>query len=118
MLGGWARGVHQEYRYLMLRLVGMKRKHVMGSDPRGVSLNEEGDGLRRLGQPRASQGALVVKNPPAKAGDTGLTPGSGRSPGGGNGNPLQYTWLENPTDRGSWQTTVHGVTKSRTRLSD
>ena len=118
MLGGWARGVHQEYRYLMLRLVGMKRKHVMGSDPRGVSLNEEGDGLRRLGQPRASQGALVVKNPPAKAGDTGLTPGSGRSPGGGNGNPLQYTWLENPTDRGSWQATVHGVTKSRTRLSD
>ena len=45
MLGGWARGVHQEYRYLMLQLVGMKRKHVMGSDPRGVSLKEEGDGL-------------------------------------------------------------------------
>ena len=72
--------------------------------------------MRRLGQPRASQVALAVKNPPANAGDTGLTPGSGRSPGGGNGNPLQYTCLENPTDRGAWQATVHGVTKSRTRL--
>ena len=47
---------------------------------------------------------LSVKNPPAKAGvtrDVGLIPGSGRSPAGGNGNPLQYSWLENPTDRGA-----------------
>ena len=47
-----------------------------------------------------------------------LIPGSGGFPGEGNGNPLQYSCLENPTDRGAWQATVHGVTKSRTRLSD
>ena len=63
----------------------------------------------------------MVKNPPANtrdAGDMGLTPGSGRSPGGVNGNPLQYSCLENPTDRGAWWATVHGVAKSQTRLSD
>jgi len=48
--------------------------------------------------------------------ETGSTPGLGRSPGVGNGNPLQYSWLENSTDRGAWQTTVHGVAKSLTRL--
>ena len=52
------------------------------------------------------------------AGDLGSIRGSGRSPGGGNGNSLQYSCLENPMDRGAWQATVHGVTKSRTRLSD
>ena len=52
------------------------------------------------------------------AGDLGLIPGSGRSPGGEKGNPLQYSCLENPVDRGAWWATVHGVTKSRTRLSD
>ena len=59
----------------------------------------------------------VVKNPPANPGDTrnsGLIPGSGRSPGEGNGNPLQYSCLENSMDRGAWQTTVHGLTKSQT----
>ena len=70
----------------------------------------------------ASQVALVVKNPPANAGDargTGLIPGSGRSPGGGRGNPLWYSCLENPTDRGAWQDIIHGVTKGWThkRLS-
>jgi len=45
----------------------------------------------------------VVKNPPANAGDSGLIPGLGRSPGGGNGNPLQYSCLEDPMDRGAWQ---------------
>ena len=67
----------------------------------------------------ASQVVLVVKNPPANAGDLrdeGLIPGWGRSPGGGNGNPLQYLCLENPTVRGAWHATVHGVTKSWTRL--
>ena len=49
-------------------------------------------------------------------GDLGLIPGSGRSPGGGHGNPLQYSCLENPMDRGAWWATVHGVTKSQTRL--
>ena len=51
-------------------------------------------------------------------GDAGLIPGSGKSPGGGNDNPLQYPCLENPMDRGAWQDTVHGITKSRTRLSN
>ena len=63
-------------------------------------------------------GGSVVKNLPADAGDTGLIPGSGRSPGGGNGSPLQSSCLENPLDRGAWWATVHGVTKSWTRLSD
>ena len=65
-------------------------------------------------------GGSVVKNPPTNArnlGDTGLVPGLGRSPGGGNGNPLQYSCLENSMDRGSWQTRVHAVAKSQTRLS-
>ena len=53
----------------------------------------------------------VVKNPPANAGDTSLIPGLERSPGVGNGNPLQYSCLENPIDRGTWRATVHGVTK-------
>ena len=62
---------------------------------------------------------LVLKNPSANAGDirvTGLTPGLKRSPGEGNGNPLQYFCLENPMDRGAWWATVHGVTKSWTLL--
>ena len=59
---------------------------------------------------------LVVKNSPAKAGDLGSIPGSGRSPRGGHGNPLQYSCLENPKDRGAWQATVHRVEKSGTRL--
>ena len=61
--------------------------------------------------------ALVVKNQPANAGDTGdvgSIPGSGRSPGEGNSNPLQNSCLENPTNRGAWQATVHRVTKSLT----
>ena len=53
----------------------------------------------------------VVKKPPANAGNAGLIPRSGRFPGGGNGNPLQYSCLGNPMDRGTWQTTFHGVTK-------
>ena len=60
---------------------------------------------------------LVVKNLPASARDirdTGLIPGSGRSPGEGNGNPLQYSCLENPMDRGAWQAIVLRVTRSRT----
>ena len=63
---------------------------------------------------RTSQVALVVKNLPANAGDP--VSGSGRSPGGGHGNPRQYSCPENSMDRGAWQTTVHGVTKSQTRL--
>ena len=65
----------------------------------------------------ASQKVLVVKNLPANSGDlrdTGSVPGSGRFPGGGNGNPLQYSSWENPVERGAWQATVNGVTKSQT----
>ena len=58
-------------------------------------------------------GGSVVKNPPAKAGDMGLIPGWGRSPGEGNGNPFQYSCLENPMDRRVLSATVHGVTKSQ-----
>ena len=61
-------------------------------------------------------GCSAVKNPPANAGDVGLIPGLGRSPGEGNGNPLQYSCLENPMDRGAWWATVHGVTKNETGL--
>ena len=59
----------------------------------------------------------MVKKPPANAGDLGSMPGLGRSPGGGRGNPLQYSCLENPMDRGAsvWAT-VHGVAKSQTQL--
>ena len=67
----------------------------------------------------ASRLALVVKNPPANAGDIrniSSYPELGRSPGGGHDNPLQYACLENPMDRGAWQITVHGVTKSQTSL--
>ena len=62
-------------------------------------------------------GGMVVKNLPANAGDrgdVGSIPGSGRCPGEGHGNPLQYSCLENPTDKGAWQATVHGVTESQT----
>ena len=63
-------------------------------------------------QLRTSEGfpdGSVVKNPPASAGEVGSIPGSGRSSGEGNGNPLQYSCLENPKDRGAWWATVHGV---------
>ena len=71
---------------------------------------------------RASRVALVVRNLPANAGDAGDTegvgsvPGSGRCPGGGHDNPLQYSCLENSMDRGGWQATVHRVAKSWTQL--
>ena len=64
-----------------------------------------------------SQVMLVVKNLPANAEDIRdavLIPGLGRSPGVENGNPLQYSWLENPMDRGTWWATVHGIVKSQT----
>ena len=59
-------------------------------------------------------GDSEVKTPPANAGDTGSISGSGRSPGGGNGNPFQYSCLGNSTDRGAWWATVHGVAESDT----
>ena len=68
----------------------------------------------KVGFPGGSDGKASAYN----AGDPGSIPGSGRSPGEGNGNPLQYSCLENPVDGGAWLATVHGVAKSRTRLSD
>ena len=68
---------------------------------------------------RASQAVIVVKNLPVNVGDirdVGSIPRSGRSPGEGNGSPLQYSCLENPRDRGAWRATVYSVTKSRTWL--
>ena len=73
------------------------------------------------------QGIMVIKDFPGgsdskesacNAGDPGLIPGSARSPGERNGNPLQYSYLENSMDRGAWWATVHGVPKSQTLLSD
>ena len=71
-------------------------------------------GFQTCGFPCSSVG----KESACNGGDLGLIPGLGRSPGEGNGNPLQYYCLENPMDRGAWWATVHGVTESRTRLSD
>ena len=67
-----------------------------------------------MGFPGSSDGKASAYN----AGDPGLIPGLGISPGEGNGNPLQYSCLENLMDGGAWCATVHGVAKSRTRLSD
>ena len=67
-----------------------------------------------VGFPGGSDGKAFAYN----VGDPGLIPGLGRSPGEGNGNPLQYSCLENPMDEGAWLATVHGVAKSQTRLSN
>ena len=61
----------------------------------------------------AFPGGSAVKNPPGNAADVGLVPVSGRLPGGGNGNPLQYSCQENSMDGGAWQAIVHGVSKSQ-----
>ena len=63
-------------------------------------------------------GGSEVKASACTVGDLGLIPGLGRSPGEGNGNPLQYSCLENPMEGGAWQATVHGVAKSRTELNN
>ena len=63
-------------------------------------------------------GGAMLENPPANVGDLGLIPGSERSPGKGNGNPLQYSCLGNPMDRGTWQAVVHGIAKSQIKFSN
>ena len=76
--------------------------------------------VKLVGFPGSSVVKKKKKNPPANArdtGDVGSIPGSRRSPGGGNGNPLQYHCLENPVDRGAWQATVCEITKNRPWLS-
>ena len=70
--------------------------------------------LHKMGFPGGSDGKESTHN----AEDLGTIPGSGRFPGGGHGNPLQYSCLKNPVDRGAWQTTAQVIAKSQTRLSD
>ena len=86
----------------------------MGSNPIWLDLDTD------IHDKRASQVALVVKNLPASSGDVrdvGSIPESGRSPGDGNGDPLQYSCLENSMGRGAWRATVHGVAESQTQLT-
>ena len=113
-------------RRLFLRtLVGMEQSVVVRSNPLGEILSIwKGRAFHLESAVKASlafPGGAVVKNLPAvqelREGDPGSIPGSGRSPGGGNGNPLQYSCLENPMDRGAWQATAHGVPK-QTRFND
>ena len=89
---------------------GMKRMTGMEGHPTDVTL--------RFAKAPGFPGGSEVKASAHNAGGLGLIPGLGRSPGEGNGNPLQYACLENPMDGGAWWATVHRVTKSRTRLSD
>ena len=70
------------------------------------------------GGPAGLPGGSDGKQSASNAGDLGSIPRSGRSPGEGNGSPLQCSCLENPMDRGAWRATVHGVTRSQTRLGD
>ena len=94
------------------------RETAEGSEPR--RRNHHQNTRQPLKSFRASQGGTSGKDLPASAGDirdVGLIPESGRSPGGGHGNPLQYSCLENPMDRGAWRDTVHVVAKSLERLS-
>ena len=78
------------------------------------SLASGGEAFNPGDLPGGSDGKESAYN----VGDPGAIPGSGRSPAEGNGNPLQYSCLENPMDRGTWWATIHGVAKSWTRLSD
>ena len=82
----------------------------------GCWAEEATDAVTRTGASYAVKlgfpGGSLGKNPPAKQEKQGVMPGLGRSPGEGNGNPLKYSCLENPTDRGAWWATVHGVTES------
>ena len=82
------------------------------------SFQINGDYIEGVLRKEASKVAQLVKNLPANARDTGLIPGSGRSPGEGNGNRLQYICLGNPMKRGAWWATVHVVTKGQARVSN
>ena len=79
---------------------------------------KEGTSTEQLGEGKVFSGDSDSKESACNAGDLGLIPGSRRCPGEGKGSLLQYSFLENPKDRGAWWATVHGVAKSWTRLSD
>ena len=112
------------YHLTMARLGNESRFSVLSLRERGLLLLLDlGSGFRlftmpslilTLGLPGGSDGEASAYN----AGDLGSVPGLGRSPGEGHDNPLQYSCLKNPRDRGAWWATVHGVAKSQTRLSD
>ena len=94
----------------------MARKEKICSDRTPISIDDvesENEIVKHFVGGAISFGA-ISREAACNAGDLGLIPGSGRSPGEGNGNPLQYSCLENPMDREAWQTTVHGIAKSRT----
>ena len=90
-------------------IAGGKRLHSAGSSARGSVMTQTGGGWE-VGFPGGSD----VKESSSNVGDLGSIPGLGRSPGGGHGNLLQYSCLENPTDRGAWWVILHGVVKSLT----
>ena len=87
----------------------------MGYSAWGLKESDTTERLKNRRTERSFPSGSVVKNLPAMWVDLGSVPGSGRSPGGGNGNPLQYFCLGNPMDRGAWQATVHGVSKESDR---
>ena len=95
-----------EWIYTLFSLLESRSRHFLGSHIAWSWLF-----LWEIGEP--CQGGSVVKNPPTNARDRDSIPGSGRSPGEGNGNPLQYSCLENLMDRGAWRATVHGVARVR-----
>ena len=112
----WARYVHWNKQVPWLRVEALS--HIHGEPPAPSPSASTLQIFRgcyvlvvksKINHHLGSPGGAVVKNPLVSAGDTGLFPGSGRSPGGGNGNPLQYSCLENPMDRGAWWATVQGV---------
>ena len=106
--GGWVEEGHQWWQSKPQEVQFPKGAPGENKDERTIGLMA----YQGLGIPQ------MAKNLPANAGDVGLIPGSGRFPGEGNGNPLQYSGLENSMDRGVWWTTVHRVTQGWTRLSD
>ena len=111
-MGSFTRHVSTSLKFLLATLVA--RKQCSST----IKMGEKIDSNLELSiQPMGFPGDSVVKNPFAKAGDLGSIPGSGRSHGEGNGNPLQYSCLGNPTDREGWQATVQSVAKIWTQLN-
>ena len=102
----WPRAVRTPLLHMSLLLPGTQHQ----GKGRGLNCDTPKD-ISKSNPWWAFPRGSVVKNLPANAGDRGLIPGLGRSPGGGNGNSLQYSCLGNPMDRGAWWATVHGVTK-------
>ena len=96
----------------------LRRRRVCTDEGQREEGKSQEDIIRTTLGSHSFPGGSEDKASACNAGDLGSIPEFGGSPGEGNGNPLQYSCLENPMDRGAWQATVHGVTKSQTRLSD